>query len=118
MGESHRSGNFLAPTVLECNDARTQSSSLDVAGPVACLYRVQDLSDVIDQFRQSPPASICIHTRNHDLAQQLLRDSQALSVVVNGPSDTHGAHPICDSIDIFSEYKILIRPEELSDTRA
>jgi acyl-CoA reductase-like NAD-dependent aldehyde dehydrogenase len=113
MGESHRSGYFLAPTVIEYDELQTQSSLPDVSGPVACLHRVQDLSNVIELIRQSKPEGMCIHTRNHDQAQQLLRDSGTSSVVVNGPSSECSQHPLCESIDIFSEYKTLIHPDEL-----
>jgi acyl-CoA reductase-like NAD-dependent aldehyde dehydrogenase len=113
MGESHRSGYFLAPTVIEFNDARISFSLCEVSGPLACLHCVRDAQEVIDRVRQSSPTSICIHTRNHDIAQQILRDSLASSVVVNGPSDVYGAHPVCDSIDIFSDYKTLIHSDEL-----
>lgn len=91
-GDAHRGGFYIAPTLVECNDAQGEISTTELFGPVACLYRVADFSAALTLANDSPYGlTACIHTRSVSRAVEFTQKVQAGMAVVNG--GTFGSEP-------------------------
>jgi aldehyde dehydrogenase (NAD+) len=87
-----RSGWWLTPTVVEDVPADAALSRTELFGPVAILYRVQDLEEAIALVNDSPYGlTSAIHTASIHRAMRFADEVEAGVVVVNG--GTHGSEP-------------------------
>jgi aldehyde dehydrogenase (NAD+) len=90
--EGHRGGYYLAPTLVECGDARDEISTTELFGPVASLYRVPDFASALALANDSPYGlTACIHTCNVHRAVEFTQKVQAGVAVVN--AGTFGSEP-------------------------
>lgn len=90
--DAHRSGYYLAPTLVESVGARDELSVTELFGPVASLYRVRDYQEAVQAANDSPYGlTACIHTRNVHRAMQFVQDVHAGVAVVN--AGTYGSEP-------------------------
>lgn len=92
VDEAHRSGFFMAPTVLERVSSKDEISCNELFGPVVILYRVNNFEDAVRLANDSQfKLTGAIHTSSIHRAQEFARRYQAGVVRVNGP--THGSEP-------------------------
>ncbi len=85
-------GYFIQPTIVE-NVARTAAiSGHELFGPVACLYRVENLDDAI-AFANATTFGLtaAIHTRSIHRAEAFRERCRAGVISINGP--TYGSEP-------------------------
>lgn len=88
----HRSGFYLAPTLVENIDPDDEFSCRELFGPVAGLYRVPDFGAALELAnRSSYGLTACIHTRSVHRAWQFAQEVQAGVAVVN--AGTYGSEP-------------------------
>ena len=88
----HRSGFYMAPTILEAVKSDDEISKTELFGPIACLYRVKDFGEALALANDSPYGlTACIHTRSLDRAMEFTRKVQAGVAVVN--AGTYGSEP-------------------------
>ena len=128
----HRDGFYMAPTLIENVNPQDEISTLELFGPIACLYRVKDFNEALDMSNDSPYGlTACIHTRSLHRAVQFTQKVQAGVAVVN--AGTHGSEPHMpfggvkqsgngwrepgtEALDVYSELKdicININPEKV-----
>jgi alpha-ketoglutaric semialdehyde dehydrogenase len=89
---AHRSGFYLAPTLVDGVDASDDLSTIELFGPIACLYRVNDFAEALELANDSPYGlTACIHTQNVNRAMLFTRRVAAGVAVVNG--GTFGSEP-------------------------
>lgn len=92
LGPTHRSGYYLAPTVIEQVAADDALSVTELFGPITCLYRARDFADALAQANASPYGlTACIHTRSVHRALEFAHRIEAGVAVVNG--GTYGSEP-------------------------
>jgi aldehyde dehydrogenase (NAD+) len=92
VGENHKSGSYMAPTVLENVSPDDDYSKTELFGPVTALYPVKDFAEAVALANRSPYGlTASIHTRSWNRAQEFQRRVEAGVVVVNG--GTHGSEP-------------------------
>jgi acyl-CoA reductase-like NAD-dependent aldehyde dehydrogenase len=116
MDDAHRSGYYLAPTVIE-HHGGNESGLPEISAPLVCIHPVNRLSEIISQInRQDPPPSIVIHTRNHDLAREILNDSQATSVIINGCAEEYAPQFSEKYLNRFYTYTSVIRSNDNDET--
>jgi acyl-CoA reductase-like NAD-dependent aldehyde dehydrogenase len=129
-GPDHRSGFYMAPTLIEAVAPDDEISTTELFGPIACMYRVPDFAAALALANDSPYGlTACIHTRNLDRALEFTRQVQAGVAVVNG--GTYGSEPHMpfggvkqsgngtrepgtEALDVYSELKdvyLLVNPE-------
>jgi aldehyde dehydrogenase (NAD+) len=90
--EDHRDGFYLGPTLVENAAPRDDISTMELFGPVACLYRVNDFAGALALANDSPYGlTACIHTRNVHRALTFTRKVAAGVAVVN--AGTFGSEP-------------------------
>ncbi|MBU1921007.1 aldehyde dehydrogenase [bacterium] len=118
MDESRKSGNYLAPTVIEVREKMGKDLP-DVSAPLACLHSVRHIADAVKMIgKDTQLPSILIHTRNHDLAREILYSSKAASVVINGCAERY-ALPFNDEyFNRFSIYTSVIRTNGDDDSHS
>jgi acyl-CoA reductase-like NAD-dependent aldehyde dehydrogenase len=91
-GDAHRGGFFLAPTLVENAAAGDDLSTIELFGPIACLYRVKDFDEAMELANASPYGlTACIHTQNVHRALLFARNVQAGVAMVN--AGTFGSEP-------------------------
>ncbi len=89
---AHRTGFYMAPTLLEQAGSRDPISTTELFGPIACLYRARDFAHALALANDSPYGlTACIHTRNVHRAMEFVRQVQAGVAVVN--AGTFGSEP-------------------------
>ena len=89
---AHRRGYYLSPTLIESVGPQDELSTMELFGPVACLYRVHDFAEALDLSNNSPYGlTACIHTRSVHRAWEFAHKVQAGVVVVN--AGTYGSEP-------------------------
>lgn len=88
----HGAGFYMAPTLLEHVDPDDEISTVEVFGPIACLYRVRDFQEALAFANRSPYGlTACIHTRSVDRAMQFVDKVHAGVAMVN--AGTYGSEP-------------------------
>ena len=89
---AHRGGFYLGPTLVENIAAADDLSTVELFGPIACLYRVKGFDEALTLANDSPYGlTACIHTRNVHRAMLFTRKVSAGVAVVNG--GTFGSEP-------------------------
>lgn len=90
--DAHKSGFYMAPTIIEGVSPDDPISQTELFGPVTILYRVKDLSEAINVVNNSSFAlTSTIHTGNLHRAMKYANEVVAGVIVVNG--GTHGSEP-------------------------
>ncbi len=90
--DSHANGFYMAPTLIENVDPEDDISTIELFGPITCLYRVRDFQEALRLANNSPYGlTACIHTRNFHRAMEFTRKVQAGVAVVN--AGTFGSEP-------------------------
>ncbi len=88
----HAAGFYMAPTLLEHVDPDDEISTVELFGPIACLYRVRDFQEALAFANRSPYGlTACIHTRSVDRALQFVDKVHAGVAMVN--AGTYGSEP-------------------------
>lgn len=89
---AHRSGYYLAPTLIEGVDPHAELSQCELFGPITTLYPVQNFEDALQMVNDSPYGlTACIHTRNIHRAIRFCDKVQTGVAVVN--AGTYGSEP-------------------------
>ncbi len=118
---AHRSGYFMAPTVVEMVSADNDLSRTELFGPVASLYRASDFEAALSLANDSPfGLTACIHTSSIHRAFEFTSRIQAGVAVVNAGTFGSEAHlpfggrkqsgngsrePGTEALDVYSELK-------------
>jgi aldehyde dehydrogenase (NAD+) len=90
--DSHAAGFYMAPTLIENVDPKDDISTIELFGPITCLYRVIDFQKALQLANDSPYGlTACIHTLNFHRAMEFSRKVQAGVAVVN--AGTFGSEP-------------------------
>jgi aldehyde dehydrogenase (NAD+) len=122
----------MAPTLIENADPRDDISTIELFGPITCLYRVSDFQEALQLANDSPYGlTACIHTLNFHRAMEFSRKIQAGVAVVNAGTFGSEPHmpfgglkqsgngtrePGTEALDVYSDLKniiINIDPEKL-----
>jgi aldehyde dehydrogenase (NAD+) len=89
---AHRSGFYMAPTLIEHVSSEAEISRSELFGPISCLYRVTTFDEAIQIANASPfGLTAAIHTASVHRAMTFLGQIQAGVAVVNG--GTFGSEP-------------------------
>ena len=130
--DAHKGGFYMAPTLIENVDPKDDISTLELFGPITCLYRVADFHEALQLANDSPYGlTACIHTRNFHRAMEYCRKIQTGVAVVNAGTFGSEPHmpfgglkqsgngtrePGTEALDVYSDLKniiINIDPEKL-----
>ncbi|MCX5315180.1 NADP-dependent succinic semialdehyde dehydrogenase [Streptomyces sp. NBC_00154] len=94
LGAELERGWFYTPTVLSGITPAMRIHREETFGPVATLYRVEDLDEAVTLANDSPfGLSSNVWTRDADESRQCVRDLQAGGVFFNGMTASHPALP-------------------------
>jgi acyl-CoA reductase-like NAD-dependent aldehyde dehydrogenase len=128
----HAHGFYMAPTLIEAVDPQAEISTVELFGPVTCLYRAGGFAEALRLANDSPYGlTACIHTRNIHRAIEFCQKVQTGVAVVN--AGTYGSEPHMpfgglkqsgngwrepgtEALDVYSDLKdiyINIDPEKL-----
>jgi aldehyde dehydrogenase (NAD+) len=128
----HARGCYLAATILENVDPADEISSVEIFGPVTCLYRVAGFREALELADRSPYGlTACIHTTSMHRAVEFAEKVKAGVAVVNG--GTYGSEPHMpfggrrqsgngtrepgtEALDVYSELKdiyVNVNPDKL-----
>ena len=89
---AHRSGYYLAPTLVDNVSPDDEFSRRELFGPIAGLYRVGDFAAALALANDSPYGlTACIHTRSVHRALEFVHKVEAGVAVVN--AGTYGSEP-------------------------
>ncbi len=92
MDAAHRTGYYMAPTLVEHVSSTDEISNSELFGPVAILYRAADFDEALRLVNDSPYGlTASIHTRSIHRAMRFCDKVQAGVAVVN--AGTHGSEP-------------------------
>ena len=130
--DSHANGFYLAPTLVENADPQDDISTIELFGPITCLYRVSNFQEALQLANASPYGlTACIHTLNFHRAMEFSQKIQAGVAVVNAGTFGSEPHmpfgglkqsgngtrePGTEALDVYSDLKniiINIDPEKL-----
>lgn len=130
--DAHQGGFYMAPTLIENADVKSDISTSELFGPITCLYRVGDFHAALKMANDSPYGlTACIHTRNFHRAMEFCRKIQTGVAVVNAGTFGSEPHmpfgglkqsgngtrePGTEALDVYSDLKniiINIDPEKL-----
>ncbi|HKZ77061.1 MAG TPA: aldehyde dehydrogenase family protein, partial [Pyrinomonadaceae bacterium] len=116
-------GFYLAPTLIEGANIDDEISRTELFGPIACLYRVNDLREALLLANDSPYGlTACIHTRSLNRAMQFAKQVESGVAVVNAGtfgSEPHmpfggvkqsgngSREPGTEALDIYSNLKVV-----------
>jgi aldehyde dehydrogenase (NAD+) len=90
--DSHAGGFYMAPTLIENADPKDDISTIELFGPITCLYRVSNFQEALQLANDSPYGlTACIHTRNFHRAIEFTQRVQSGVAVVN--AGTFGSEP-------------------------
>lgn len=90
--DAHAAGFYMAPTLIENVAPRDDISTIELFGPITCLYRVGNFNEALQLANDSPYGlTACIHTLNFHRAIEFSRKVQAGVAVVN--AGTFGSEP-------------------------
>ena len=88
----HAKGFYMAPTIIEKVDPQHEISTVELFGPITCLYRVKDFAEALTLANDSPYGlTACIHTRSIHRAVEFSQKIQAGVAMVN--AGTYGSEP-------------------------
>lgn len=91
-GPDHRNGFYIAPTLIENVTPNDEISTIELFGPIACLYRVKDFDEALALANDSPYGlTACIHTRDVNRAIEFTQQVQTGVAIVN--AGTFGSEP-------------------------
>jgi acyl-CoA reductase-like NAD-dependent aldehyde dehydrogenase len=83
-GGKKLSGSCYEPTVLLNPPADARVSTLEIFGPVVCVYSYDKIDDAVEQANSLPVAfQAAIFARDVDTAMQLFRQLDATAVMIN-----------------------------------
>ena len=123
LGDTHRKGFYMDPTILENIAPEDEISRLELFGPIANLYKVASLPEAVELANNSPfGLTASIHTTNIHRAMAFAEKVKTGVVVVNG--GTHGSEPHMgfggpkasgtgwreagvEALDVYSEWKYI-----------
>ena len=92
IGNKHKNGFYIEPTLIENVDRKSEISSKELFGPIACLYKVDNYEEAIDMANDSPYGLTgSIHTKDFDRANHFIQNLEAGVAVVN--AGTFGSEP-------------------------
>ena len=130
--DAHADGFYMAPTLIENADPQDDISTIELFGPITCLYRVSNFPAALQLANDSPYGlTACIHTLNFHRAIEFSRKVQAGVAVVNAGTFGSEPHmpfgglkqsgngtrePGTEALDVYSDLKniiINIDPEKL-----
>jgi aldehyde dehydrogenase (NAD+) len=130
--DSHAGGFYMAPTLIENADPKDDISTIELFGPITCLYRVSNFQEALQLANDSPYGlTACIHTRNFHRAIEFTQRVQSGVAVVNAGTFGSEPHmpfgglkqsgngtrePGTEALDVYSDLKniiINIDPEKL-----
>ena len=122
----------MIPMPIENVDPEDDISTMELFGPITCIYRVKDFHAALQLANNSPYGlTACIHTRNFHRAMEFTRKIQAGVAVVNAGTFGSEPHmpfgglkqsgngtrePGTEALDVYSDLKniiINIDPEKL-----
>jgi acyl-CoA reductase-like NAD-dependent aldehyde dehydrogenase len=122
--EPHRSGYYLAPTVLENVPADDPVSQEELFGPVTALYRVVGFDEAVSLANGTAfGLTGAIHTTNTHRVEEFITRYRAGLVSVNGPTFGSGPHmpfgglknsgngfrePGTEALDVYAEWKTVV----------
>lgn len=87
-----KNGFFMEPTIIENVSPADEISTIELFGPITCLYRAKDFNDALKQVNDSPYGlSASIHTKNFNRATEFTQKVKTGVAVVN--AGTHGSEP-------------------------
>ena len=128
----HANGFYMAPTLIENIEPKDDISTIELFGPITCLYRVGGFHEALQLANESPYGlTACIHTCNFHRATEFTRKIQAGVAVVNAGTFGSEPHmpfgglkqsgngtrePGTEALDVYSDLKniiINIDPEKL-----
>ena len=90
--DSHAGGFYMAPTLIENADPQDDISTIELFGPITCLYRVNNFQEALQLANDSPYGlTACIHTLNFHRAMEFTQKVQSGVAVVN--AGTFGSEP-------------------------
>jgi aldehyde dehydrogenase (NAD+) len=88
----HAGGFYMAPTLIENVDPKDDISTMELFGPITCLYRAYNFHQALELANDSPYGlTACIHTRNFHRAMEFTRKIKTGVAVVN--AGTFGSEP-------------------------
>ena len=130
--DSHAGGFYMSPTLIEKVDPQDEISTIELFGPITCLYRVSNFTEALELANNSPYGlTACIHTRNFHRAIEFSQKVQAGVAVVNAGTFGSEPHmpfgglkqsgngtrePGTEALDVYSDLKNIImniEPEKL-----
>jgi aldehyde dehydrogenase (NAD+) len=130
--DAHANGFYMAPTLIENVDPEDDISTMELFGPITCIYRVKDFHAALQLANNSPYGlTSCIHTRNFHRAMEFSHKVQTGVAVVNAGTFGSEPHmpfgglkqsgngtrePGTEALDVYSDLKniiINIDPEKL-----
>ena len=89
---SHLNGFYMAPTLIENVLPDDEISTMELFGPIACLYRAKDYHEALTLANNSPYGlTACIHTKNIHRAIEFCQKVQTGLAAVN--AGTYGSEP-------------------------
>ena len=89
---SHLNGFYMAPTLIENVLPDDEISTMELFGPIACLYRAKDYHEALTLANNSPYGlTACIHTKNIHRAIEFCQKVQTGVAAVN--AGTYGSEP-------------------------
>ena len=89
---THRSGYYMAPTLIEGVDPHDEITECELFGPIAILFRVKDFEEALEMANDSPYGlTASIHTKSMHRAMRFSEKVQSGVAVVN--AGTHGSEP-------------------------
>jgi aldehyde dehydrogenase (NAD+) len=89
---SHLDGFYMAPTLIENVLPDDEISTMELFGPIACLYRAKDYHEALTLANNSPYGlTACIHTKNIHRAIEFCQKVQTGVAAVN--AGTYGSEP-------------------------
>jgi len=92
IDEEHRSGYYMAPTLIENVDLHDEISECELFGPVALLYSAKDFEQALAMANDTPYGlTASIHTKSIHRATRFYDKVQTGVAVVN--AGTHGSEP-------------------------
>ena len=86
-GTARREASCYAPTVLLDPPTDARVSTLEIFGPVVCVYGYDDLGDAVQQANALPVAfQAAVFSDDIDTAMRLYRELDASAVMINDHS--------------------------------
>ena len=119
----YKEGYYMSPTIVENVNMKDRISTVELFGPITCLYKVRNYKEAVEIANDSKFAlTASIYTKNVDRAMSFLTDVKAGVGVINGA--TYGSEPHMpfgglkqsgngmreaglEALDVYSEWKTI-----------